>query len=232
MATINIKYNPSISVFFNSDGKLVIGDVNGDYGNGNENGWGGYNPPKSSITVANFVIVNQATGDAYLLTGGSDTYDLLADGFYDTTSQLLIEADIYTDILNILTFVQRDNDSSQFEQGIYTLSFALQGTYTFAGDTINWQSDNYSETPLYVSNAVNLNSSCIETILRKISFSKNCKLNKKFSNLNMYLNMNFEFQNYIAFQPVGNDYRQRIVRVNDIFQEIQGLCNGKNNCKC
>jgi hypothetical protein len=232
MAIINIKYNPIVSAFFNSDGKLIIGNINGDYEDGNENGFGGYNPPKSSITIASFVLVNQSTGDAYILSGGNDTYDLLADGLYDTTNQLSISADIYTNIINLLTFEQRDNNSTQFEQGIYTLSFALGGTYTFAGDTINWQSDNYSETPLYVSDAVNLNSSCIETMLRKISFSKNCKLNKKFSNLNMYLNMNFEYQNYISFEPISNDYRQRIVRVNNIFEEIQGLCNGKNNCKC
>jgi len=232
MATINIKYNPTISVFFNSDGKLVIGDVNGDYGNGNKNGWGGYNPPKSSITAATFVLSNQANGDSYLLTGGNDSYDLLAAGLYDTTSQLLINADIYTDILNIYTVESRENTSPQFEQGIFVLSINLQGTYTFAGDTINWTVDDYYGST-YVTDVVNLNSTCIENILRKVSFAKKCKNDKKFSNLNMYLNMLYEFQKYNSFSNlVIRDYLERVVKVGNILTQIQGLCSGKNNCKC
>jgi hypothetical protein len=232
MATINIKYNPSISVFFNSDGKLVIGDVNGDYGNGNENGWGGYNPPKSSITVATLMISNQATGDTYLLTGSVDDFDLLPTGLYDTTNQILIEADIYTDISNIYTSETRSNTATQFEQGIYTLSFAFQGTYTFGGDTINWSTDAYN-SPVFITGVVNLNSTCIENILRKVSFAKRCKQDKKFSYLNMYLNMLYEFQNYITLSGLTiTDYTQRVVKVGAILAEIQGLCNGKNKCKC
>lgn len=232
MATINIKYNPALSVFFNSDGKLVIGDVNGDYGNGNENGWGGFNPPKSSVTAAIFILANQANGDGYLLTGGNDAYDLLSAGLYNTTNQLLIEADIYTDILNFYTLATRSNTSSQFEEGIYTLSFELQGTYTFAGDTINWTTDVYNST-VYIAGVVNLNSNCIESVLRKVSFAKRCKQDKKFSNLNMYLNMIYEFQNYNTFSGLAiRDYIERVVKVGNILTEIQGLCNGKNKCKC
>jgi hypothetical protein len=232
MATINIKYNPSISAFFNSDGKLVIGDVNGDYGNGNENGWGGYNPPKSSITSATVVVTNQATGDVYLLTGGNDLYDLLPTGLYDTTSQILIEADIYTDIINYFTLETRVNNNSQFEQGIYTLGFLIQGTYTFNSDTINWSTDG-GIVRGFVADVVNLNSSCIENIVKSVSFSKRCKKNKKFSKLNMYLNMLYEFQNYNQLsESFARDYLQRVVKVGDILNEIQGLCNGKNNCKC
>jgi hypothetical protein len=231
MATINIKYNPSISVFFNSDGKLVIGDVNGDYGDGNENGWGGFNPPKSSITVANFSLINQATGDVFFLASFG-TYDLLANGLYTSTSQLLISADVFVDIFNILTFVQRVNDNSQFEAGIYTLSFIIQGTYTFAGDTINWVTDIYN-SPVYITDVVNLNSNCIENILKTNSFAKRCKKTKKFTNLNRYLNMLYEFQNYITLSgSTNNDYNQRIVKVGNILTEIEGLCNGKNKCKC
>jgi hypothetical protein len=231
MATINIKYNPALSVFFNSDGKLVIGDVNGDYGDGNENGWGGFNPPISSVTVANFSLINQATGDVFFLAGFG-TYDLLANGLYTSTSQLLISADVFIDIFNILTFVQRVNDNSQFEAGIYTLSFIIQGTYTFAGDTINWVTDVYN-SPAFITSIVNINSKCIEDTLKKVSFAKVCKNNNKFSDLNMYLNMLYEFQSYITLSGnTNNDYNQRIVKVGTILTEIEGLCNGKNKCKC
>lgn len=232
MATINIKYNPSVSVFFNSDGKLVIGDINGDYGNGNENGWGGFNPPKSSITVATFILSNQANGDGYLLTGGNDSYDLLADGLYNTTSQLLISAGIYTDIINVYTLETRSNADVQFERGIYVVSFSIQGTYTFAGDTINWQTDIYN-SPVYIADVVNLNSNCIENILKTNSFAKRCKKTKKFTNLNRYLNMLYEFQEYNTLSgSLVNDYLQRVVKIGNILTEIEGLCNGKNKCKC
>jgi hypothetical protein len=232
MATINIKYNPSISVFFNSDGKLVIGDVNGDYTNGNENGWGGYNPPKSSITVATFILGNQSNGDAYYLTGGNDTFDLLTTGLYDTTSQILIEADIYTDIVNIYTSESRSNTATQFEKGIFVLSFAFQGTYTFGADTINWGSDIYN-SPAYITDVINLNSTCIENILKSNSFAKRCKKTKKFTALNRYMNMLYEFQKYNTLSGLLiRDYLKRVVRVGSILTEIEGLCNGKNKCKC
>jgi len=232
MATISIKYNPYISVFFNSNGRLIIGDVNGEYGNGNENGWGGYNPPKDSITAASFILSNQSNGDTYLLAGQNDSFDLLAAGLYDTTSQILIDADIYTEILNVYTEESRENTSPQFEQGVFVLSFVMQGTYTFGLDTINWSTDVYN-SPVYITDVVNLNSTCIENILRKVSFGKRCKSDKKFSNLNMYLNMLYEFQNYNTLSgSLVYDYLQRVVKVGDILNQIQGLCNGKNNCKC
>lgn len=227
MAVINKIYNPSISVFFNSDGQLVIGDSNGDYGNGNENGWGGYNPPKSSITTANFALSNQAKGDSYILAGGNDLFDLLAVGLYTTTDQLLINADIYTDIFNFFTLATSPNNNAQFEQGIYALRFNISGQYIFGSDTIMWQSS------IYITDVINLNSDCIESTVKKVAFSKNCKPNKKFSNLNMYSNMLFEYQKYNTLSgSLLADYMQRVVRINDIFQEIKGLCNGKNNCKC
>jgi hypothetical protein len=232
MATINIRYNPSISVFFNSDGKLVIGDVNGDYGNGNENGWGGFNPPKNSITSATFILSNQAKGDGYLLTGGNDSYDLLAAGLYDTTSQILIDADVYTDIINFFTLETRENSNTQFEKGIYTLGFYIEGTYTAGFDTVNWQTDVYN-SPVYITDIVNLNSNCIENILETNSFAKSCKKTKKFTNLNRYLNMLYEFQKYNTFSGLlVSDYTQRVVKIGNILTEIEGLCNGKNKCKC
>jgi hypothetical protein len=231
MATINIKYNPALSVFFNSDGKLVIGDVNGDYGDGNENGWGGFNPPKNSVTVATFSLINHTTGDTYLLTGGNYFFDLLSDGFYDTTNQLLIEADAYTDLDNFLTLQITPNNSSQFKQGVYYLKFDMSGTYTFGGDTVNWISIN--ETFYSIANVVNLNSNCIENILRNVSFAKKCKMNKKFSYLNMYFNMLYEYEEYITLTGgLISDFIKRVVKINDILDEIKGLCNGKNNCKC
>jgi hypothetical protein len=135
-------------------------------------------------------------------------------------------------IFNILTFVQRVNDNSQFEAGIYTLSFIIQGTYTFAGDTINWVTDVYN-SPAFITSIVNINSKCIEDTLKKVSFAKVCKTNNKFSDLNMYLNMLYEFQSYITLSgSTNNDYNQRIVKVGTILTEIEGLCNGKNKCKC
>ena len=231
MATINIKYNPALSVFFNSDGKLVIGDVNGDYGNGNENGWGGFNPPKSSVTVAKFSLINQATGDLYLLPSSVDFFDLLAEGFYSTTNQLLISANAYTDLTNFLTYQVTSNNSSQFKQGVYYLTLDISGTYTFGADTVNWISIN--ETFYSIANVVNLNSNCIENILRNVSFAKKCKMNKKFSYLNMYFNMLYEYEEYITLGGgLISDFIKRIIKINDILDEIKGLCNGKNNCKC
>jgi hypothetical protein len=228
MATINIKYNPALSVFFNSDGKLVIGDVNGDYGNGNENGWGGFNPPKSSVTSANFILSNQVTGDFYIINGVG-SYDLFSNGFYTTTDQLLISADVYTELANIITQVLTPYDSSQFQEGVFFLSVGIAGQYTFGLDTIAWDSD-----LILISNVVNTNSNCIENTLKKVSFAKNCKINKKFSTLNMYLNMGFELQNYKTNGNMSNDddYVAKMGKVGDIFQEIKDLCNGKNNCKC
>lgn len=232
MATISIKYNPSISVFFNSDGKLVIGDINGTYGNGNENGWGGYNPPKSSITEATFILSNQATGDTYYLTGSNDSFDLLAAGLYDTTNQILIDADVFVEIINVYTSESRANTSTQFEKGIYVLSFAIQGTYTFGLDTINWSTDVYN-SPVYITDVINLNSTCIEDTLKANSFAKRCKKTKKFTALNRYMNMLYEFQKYNTLSPsFSNDYLQRVVKVGNILTEIEGLCNGKNKCKC
>ena len=147
-------------------------------------------------------------------------------------SQLLISADIYTDIINVYTLETRTNTSSQFEDGIYTLSFEFQGTYTFAGDTINWTSDIYN-SPVFITDVVNLNSTCIENTLKKVSFAKRCKQDKKFSNLNMYLNMLYEFQKYNTFSGLTiRDYLERVVKVGNILTEIEGLCNGKNKCKC
>lgn len=231
MAIVTIKYNPALSVFFNSDGKLVIGDVNGDYGIGNENGWGGFNPPKSSVVSATFSLINHANGDGYLLTGGNDSFDLTAEGFYDTTNQLLIEADIYTDIVNVFTMQSTPNTNNQFEQGVFYFTFDISGTYTIGRDTVNWSSAN--ESFYSIANVVNLNSNCIENILRSVSFGKKCNKNKKFNTLNRYLNMLYEYQKYNTLSgSVVNDYKQRVVKVNDIFEEIKGLCNGKNNCKC
>jgi len=232
MATINIKYNPALSVFFNSDGKLVIGDVNGDYGDGNENGWGGFNPPKSSVVSATFILGNQSNGDAFFLISGSDAFDLLAEGFYTTTNQVLIDATPFVQIINVFTLQSRPNNNVQFEQGVYTVSFSIQGSYTMGGDTINWITEPFT-IPVFITDLVNLNSNCIEDTLRKVSFAKRCKTNKKFSNLNMYFNMLYEFQKYITLSNSWTgDYTQRVVKINDILDEIKGLCNGKNNCKC
>jgi len=232
MATINIKYNPSLSVFFKSDGKLIVGDNNGNYGVGNENGWGGYNPPKNSITEATIVLTSQSNGDIYMLSGSVNTLDLLAEGLYTTTNQLLLDASIYTDIINTYTLETRENNSPQFEQGVFSITFVIRGQYTYNGDTINWGSYFY-DSSIYIVDIINTNSSCIEDILKNTSFAKRCKQNKKFSNLNMYLNMLYEFHNYNILSPVlATDALQRVVKVSDILTEIQGLCNGKNNCKC
>lgn len=220
MAVYNIEYNPKVSVFFNSDGNLIIGD---------NNDWGGYNPPKSSVSSASFAILNQVTGNGYLISGVD--YDLLANNFF-SLGQISIDASIYNEIFNIYDLTTETNDSPTFESGIYNISFIMSGSYTVGVDTVNWITSGYNSV-MYKTGVINTSSNCIEKILRNVSFAKKCSPNKKFDTLLRYINMLYEYNEYITLDGLTiRDSASRQAKTSDIFDEIKGLCNGKNNCKC
>lgn len=218
MPTIAITYNPKVSAVFNPQGQLVVGDIN-------TTDWGGFNPPKSSITSATFSLYNFVTGNSYTINGAD--FDLLAAGLYGVSDDIEIGCIEYNEITNIFTQSTEAISNSAFEDGIYLLSFSFAGTYTYGSDTINWTGG------CFVSDAINTNSNCIHKILCDVAFAKKCKTSKKWKNIKRYLSMIYEYNQYITVDSLTIlDSTKRQAKLSKILDEIKAICNGKNKCKC
>jgi hypothetical protein len=234
MATINIVYNPKVTAFFNSDGNLVINNVTGEYGNGNAEGFGGLNPPISSITAITVSVANMSAAEGYYDSAFSDSIDILAAPyeFVVTNNQIIIDGTAFAHLINFYTLTTTDFESSVLNQGVHRLNFIFQGTFNAGGDTIIWSSGTGFES-VFLQDVVNTQSSCLLNIYKSMTDIK-CKEKKKFKSLNRYMSMLYNYENYTTqSQLLITDFAKRINKVSDIWDRINKLCtNREGGCKC
>jgi hypothetical protein len=229
MATYNITFKPNLRAFFNKDGLLVLGDATGLFIQGDPKGWGGVNPPSSSITLIEVFVQNITDKKTYYTSLSFGRLDILSSPyeFISVNSQIVIPATEFIMQYSTVDLSTDDFDNSKFPKGVYTVVVKMQGTYQVGADTVNWKVSLQNDLSAQMGISGVFNSSCLNSETIKFLSSKKCSTSKKYKSLMMYKSAILDYY--------GNPYLLQTYGETDkkLFQSMENICLGKQGgCQC
>ncbi len=223
MAILFKTYTPNNAILFSSDGKLIVGDNNGNYNSAsNLNGWGSPNPNESSVTSATITVVNISSGIEY--NSPINLFDAPFE-LYATNKQVQVLATDYATIKNLRYNTSTTNDQTSFEEGIYLITMNVNGEYALGGDTVMWTGDSIQ--------FIVPNISCWQETLTDYVLS-NCKKSLKSEKLLRYFSAASDYLKYFKFNSnITNDELSKIDVLNALANKMVNVCSGtEGGCKC
>ena len=229
MAVYNKTYVPNLKAFFNENGDLVLGDTTGFFLQGDPDGWGGLNPPISSITLIEVHLENLTKREAYFTNLSFGRLDILSApyDFISSNSQIIVPASEFSVSYNRVDLTTSTFDNSQFPKGVYSIVVKMQGTYTVGLDTVNWKVSLLNDLSASMAVENVFNSSCLNKDTIKFLTTKKCTTSKKYKSLMMYKNAILDYY--------GNPYLNQTQgeTAQNLFQSMENICLGKQGgCQC